>query len=83
MVQLGLGQTAAAIDDFRDAIAGRPDDLPAVYFHLALAQHAANQNKEAKESIETAQKTGLTAEYLETPERIMYEDLLKKLELSK
>ncbi|MDX2037301.1 MAG: tetratricopeptide repeat protein [Isosphaeraceae bacterium] len=83
MVRLAAGEVASAIDDFRDAIAGRPDDLPAIYFHLALAQNAQKQDKDARESIEIARKIGLTPEYLEGPERKMYEDLLARLGMPK
>jgi tetratricopeptide (TPR) repeat protein len=79
LVYLRLNQDAAALTDFRDAVADMP--TPAHYFHLARAHYKAQDKANAIKVLKDAEKHGLQANVLHPVEQKDYQKLLEELKI--
>jgi cellulose synthase operon protein C len=79
LVYLKLGQTAAALADFREAAADLP--TPAHLFHLARAHYKSSDKTNASKVLKTAQEQGLQASLLHPSEQSDYQKMLMELRI--
>jgi tetratricopeptide (TPR) repeat protein len=79
LVQMKLGDTAAALADFRDAVADMPS--PAHLFHLARAHYRSSDKTNAFKLLKKAQEQGLQASLLHPSEQSEYQRMLMELKI--
>jgi Tfp pilus assembly protein PilF len=79
LVQMKLGDTAAALADFRDAVADMPS--PAHLFHLARAHYRSSDKTNAFKLLKMAQEQGLQASLLHPSEQSEYQRMLMELKI--
>jgi tetratricopeptide (TPR) repeat protein len=79
LVRLRLNQDAAALADFREAVADMP--TPAHLFHLARAHYKAQDKSNAYKVLKEAKDKGLQASALHPVEQKDYRDLLDALKI--
>jgi hypothetical protein len=79
LVRMRLNQDAAALADFRDAVADMP--TPAHLFHLARAHYKSQDKSNAYKILKQAKEQGLQASVLHPVEQKDYRDLLEALKI--
>jgi cellulose synthase operon protein C len=79
LVQMKLGDTAAALADFRAAVADMPS--PAHLFHLARAHYKSSDKTNASKVLKLAQEQGLQASLLHPSEQSEYQRMLMELKV--
>ncbi len=79
LVHMKLGDTAAALADFRDAAADLPS--PSHLFHLARAHYKSSDKTNAFKVLKLAQEQGLQASLLHPSEQSEYQRMLMELKI--
>ena len=77
LVQLAAGHSESAVEDFKQAVFEK--ESAENQFHLAVGYARSRRLKDAKESLEIAEKLGLIEEDLHPKERVMLKNLRNQL----